>query len=304
MKKIKHILPVVLLIGFVSCKKEPVEPSAATVMTEISYGADARQKMDVYLPADRSSGTPVIMLVHGGGFVAGDKNDFSNQSKALSAQGFAVLNVNYRLVDIDGVLNNPIIHKPSSIKIADQLSDVQAAVNFAVSKAGEWNISSDKWGITGHSAGGTLALLYAYGDKNTGKRVKVAGNWAGATTFGFSDESEILQVDPRIAEVLYRAVGAEAKNANKLAYMAVSPFWVAYQGKALATINIRPEQNNVSDLPDGSKELYQQFTDVLTSKGVPNKWLEVAGADHGFSKQGNWDLVINETSSFFKLHLK
>ena len=162
---------------------------------------------------------------------------------------------------------------------------------------------TDKWGVTGHSAGGTLALLYAYGDKNTNKRVKVAGNWAGATTFGFSDESEFQLLDPKLVEVLYRAVGAEGKNTNKLAYMAVSPFWLAFQGKAIATINIRPENNSISDLPDGSKQLYQQFTDVLNSKGVPNKWVEVAGSDHGFSKAGNWALVISETSAFFKSRL-
>lgn len=304
MKKIQHLMIIALLIVSVSCKKETNEPSsAAMTLTEISYGSDGKQKMDVYLPENRSSNTPVIVFIHGGGFVAGDKNEFSSQMKSLSAQGFAVVNVNYRLLDLDGVLSNPMVHKPSSVKIADQLSDVQTAVNFAVSKAGEWNMSADKWAITGHSAGGTLALLYAYGDKNTGKRVKVAGNWAGATTFAFSDESEFQQLDPRLAEVIYRAVGAEPKNANKLAYMAVSPFWVAYQGKAIATINIRPEMNSVSDLPDGSKDLYQQFTDVLNSKSVPNKWVEVAGADHGFSKSGNWDLVISETAVFFKARL-
>jgi acetyl esterase/lipase len=305
MKKIQSILIVAFLFITVSCKKDPKPEVSveAMTLTDISYGGDSRQKMDVYLPANRSSSTPVVVLIHGGGFVAGDKNEFSQQSQSLSAQGFVVLNINYRLVDIDGVLSNPMVHKPSAVKIADQLSDVQAAVDFAASKSAEWNMSTDKWAVTGHSAGGTLALLYAYGDKNTNKRVKVASNWAGATTFGFSDESEFQLLDPKLVEVLYRAVGAEGKNANKLAYMAVSPFWLAFQGKAIATINIRPENNSVSDLPDGSKQLYQQFTDVLNSKGVPNKWVEVAGADHGFSKTGNWALVISETSAFFKSRL-
>ncbi|MES3016877.1 MAG: alpha/beta hydrolase [Bacteroidota bacterium] len=304
MKTIQHLLVIAFLSIFVSCKKEPKETNLdATIISELSYGSDSKQKMDVYLPENRGSSTPVIVFIHGGGFVAGDKNEFSAQMKSLSAQGFAVLNVNYRLVDLDGVLTSPIVHKPSTVKIADQLNDVQAAINFAAGKAGEWNISADKWGITGHSAGGTLSLLYAYGDKNTGKRIKVAGNWAGATTFAFSDESEFKLLDPRLVEVIYRAVGAEPVNASKLAYMAVSPYWIANQSKAIATINIRPEDNNVATLPDGSKILYQQFTDVLTSKGVPNKWVEVAGADHGFSKAGNWDQVINETSLFFKSKL-
>jgi len=304
MKKLQvYILISALWVLGLSCEKEGNEVvSAPEVLADVTYGSDSKQRMDVYLPASRNANTPVIVLLHGGGFVAGDKSEFSLQSQQLSGKGFVVLNVNYRLVDIDGVMSNPMVHKPSAIKIADQLNDIQAAINLAASKAGEWKMSSEKWAITGHSAGGTLAMLYAYGDRNTGKRIKAAGNWAGATTFGFSDESEIDAVDPRIAEVLYRAIGAEATNANKLAYMAASPFWIAYQGKAIATINIRPQMNAISDMPDGSEELYRQFTEVLNAKSVPYKWVEVAGADHGFSQPGKWDIVLNETVSFFKIH--
>ncbi|WP_285008802.1 alpha/beta hydrolase [Pedobacter faecalis] len=304
MKNTIGILTVLSLFILSSCKKDKKVNLEAQVITDVSYGTDSRQKMDVYLPEGRNENTPVIVFLHGGGFVAGDKSDFSGQSSQLSARGFAVLNVNYRLVDIDGVLSTPIVHKPSAVKISDQLLDIQAAVNMAVSKRGDWKISSDKWGIAGHSAGGTLALLYAYGDRNSDNRVKAAANWAGATNFAFQDESEVRALDPRIAEVIYRAVGAEPVQANILAYMAVSPLWLANQGKARATINIRPESNVVADLPDGSKNEYQQFTNILNSKGVDNKWVEVSGADHGFSKAGNWDLVISETSAFFQARLR
>jgi acetyl esterase/lipase len=289
-----------LLAMFVSCEKDSEETVEASTLPDIAYGTNARHRMDVYLPRNRNANTPVVVLLHGGGFVAGDKSDFSVRAQNLSAKGFAVLNVNYRLVDMEGILDNPIVHKPSAVKIADQLKDLRSAIEHAATKTIEWNVSSDKWYIAGHSAGATLALLYAYGDKNADGRIKAAANWAGATTFAFSDESEIELVDPRVVEVLYRAIGAEAKNANKLAYMAASPYWVAYQGNAIATINIRPEMNSTSDLPDGSKELYKQFTDMLNAKGVTNKYVEVAGADHGFSQAGKWDLVIDETASFFK----
>lgn len=297
---------IVLCSPSISCKKdEPADAISvdAQVIMDLQYGADAKQKMDVYLPANRNSATPVVVMLHGGGFVAGDRKEISDRAKMLSERGFAVINMSYRLVNIDGVLNNPIVHKPSPVKIADQLADIQAAVGVAVGKQSEWNVSSTKWAIAGHSAGATLALLYAYGDKNTDKRVKVAANWAGATTFAFSDESEVKLLDPQIAEVIYRAVGAEPINANKLAYMAISPYWVANQGKATATINIRPEDNSVADLPDGSKQEYQKFTDLLTSKQVTNKWVEVSGADHGFSKAGNWVKVMDETAAFFKANL-
>jgi hypothetical protein len=131
----------------------------------------------------------------------------------------------------------------------------------------------------------------------------VAGNWAGATNFAFTDESEADLLDPRLVEILYRAVGYEIKNENKLAYMSVSPYWVASGTSAIPTINIRPENNAVSGA-DNSKPEYQKFTELLNSKSVPNKSVEVAGADHGFSKAGNWDLVISETDAFFRIYLK
>ena len=253
MKSLTVYFTLCAFLVLTSCKKDKKVTTEAQVITNISFGADPQQKMDAYLPADRNEQTPVVVMLHGGGFVAGDKGEISAQAQQLSAKGFVVLNVNYRLVNIDGVFSNPIVHKPSPVKIADQLNDIQAAINLAAAKSSEWQMSSDKWAISGHSAGATLALLYAYGDKNTSGRIKVVANWAGATNFAFQDESEIKLLDPRIAEVIYRAVGAEPQQVNILAYMAASPMWLAIQGKGLATINIRPESNNVGDLPDGSK---------------------------------------------------
>lgn len=303
MKKPIAYLFISACIVLFSCRKDEKNVATAQVITDVSYGDDAKQKMDIYLPEGRNNQTPVVLMLHGGGFVAGDKAEIAARAQQFSVKGFAVINVNYRLVNVDGVLSNPIVHKPSPIKIADQLNDIQAAVNLAASKAGEWGVSADKWSIAGHSAGATLALLYAYGDKNTDSRIKVAGNWAGATNFAFQNEAEVAALDPRIREIIYRAVGAEPVQANVLAYMAVSPLWVALQGRGRATINIRPESNAVGDLPDGSKAEYEKFTTILNDKGVPNKWVEVAGADHGFSKAGNWELVINETAVFFQSRL-
>lgn len=286
------------------CSKDDMETMPGiTVMSDVAYGPDARQKMDVYLPDERTSGTPVVVLLHGGGFVAGDKSDISSPSRQLSEKGYVVLNMNYRLVDTAGILQTPIVHKPSAVRITEQLQDIKLAVGFAVSKAAEWKIRGDRWAIAGHSAGATLAMLYAYTDVNADGRVKVAANWAGATDFSFQDESQFDQVDPRLVEIYYRAVGYEPVNANKLAYMAVSPYWVVSSGKGKPTINIRPENNELFNMPDVSATLYEAFTNVLNSKSIPNRYIEIAGADHGFSKPGNWDKVITETDIFFKAQL-
>lgn len=306
--KSKNLLYLLGLFLLPSCKDDDTSPDdtplAAQALTNVSYGSDPEQKMDVYLPEGRDKNTPVVILLHGGGFILGDKGEFTMQSQLLSQKGYAVLNVNYRLVDTTGLFSLPPVHQASDITIHDQLDDIEKALDFARSKSDEWVVSDEKIGITGHSAGGTLALLFAYGDHNDDGHVKVVGNWAGATTLAFNDQSEFDSVDPRFKEVYFRMVGAEVTNQNLLAFMAVSPYWVLNNAEEVPpTINIRPENNILGDLPDNSATEYQTFTKLLNDKGVANEYVEVAGADHGFGQTGNWETVIAETDAFFEVKM-
>lgn len=309
MKFIEYYIIYLLVLagGLASCSKtNSVLPNSdlnSKIFTDISYGTDPLQTIDVYLPAKRSNNTPVIFLIHGGGFFAGDKSEFSAHSKQLMNAGFAVININYRLVDSMGANASPPEHRESKIKVTDQLADIRSIVNFVDKQAASWIISGSKWGITGHSAGGTLSLLYAYGKQNADNRIKAAGNWAGVTDLSFPDETYAQMVSPFVLEMLTRGVGFPVKNENKAAYMAVSPYWVVKDGIGKPTINIRPEFNQVSGTPDFSKLQYGELTNLLNSRNIVNHSIEVSGADHSFTKSGNWDLVLNETVAFFKTQL-
>ena len=136
-----------------SCKKEDDnnnEDSAVTMMN-VSYGTNAQQKMDVYLPAGRSTTTTkVIIMVHGGGWNAGDKSDFNQYVDSLKKREptYAIFNINYRLANAPDIF-------PA------QENDVKAAVEFIYSKRLEYLIS-DKFVLVGASAGGHLVLLQGY----------------------------------------------------------------------------------------------------------------------------------------------
>ena len=85
----------------------------------VSYGNDSNQKFDIYLPANRTLETKVIILVHGGGWTAGDKSAMIG-FKDLIFQSFdniAVVNINYRLADEN---NSPY---------PMQIDDITAIVN-------------------------------------------------------------------------------------------------------------------------------------------------------------------------------
>ena len=139
---------------FVSCKKEDITPpqqNPPQTIRNVSYGTDPQQKMDVYLPGDRSvDSTKVMVLIHGGGWNTGDKSDFDIFVDTLNKRdpSYAIFNINYRLAN------------PPNLFPAQEL-DVKAAIEFIVNKSPEYNISN-KIVLVGASAGAHLALLQAY----------------------------------------------------------------------------------------------------------------------------------------------
>ena len=61
------------------------------------YGTDARHRLDVYLPESASGSLPVLIFVHGGGFIQGDKSGRDNFGLCFARAGFVVVVINYRL---------------------------------------------------------------------------------------------------------------------------------------------------------------------------------------------------------------
>lgn len=76
-------------------------PPAMQVQKDLPYGADPRQVLDVYAPPPSAQARPVVVFVHGGGFVRGDKDQggglFANVMHEFVAQGWLGINVEYRL---------------------------------------------------------------------------------------------------------------------------------------------------------------------------------------------------------------
>lgn len=154
----------IFILFSISCNKglEPIGnpiPIPAEDLLNVSYGSDPLQKMDVYLPANRSKdSTKILFLIHGGGWIAGDKNDFADAVNYFKVQlpYYAIVNMNYRLAAL-----------PAQNIWPTQLNDVNSAISFLESKSSEYKINSNKIAIGGASAGGHLALLKAY-KYNTG----------------------------------------------------------------------------------------------------------------------------------------
>lgn len=149
--------------------KEPIDASKSKTMNNVSYGADSKQVYDIYLPKNRTLSTKVMILVHGGGWNAGDKADMNGFNDFIKEQlpNLAAVNMNYRLADE----NNP----PHPM----QINDITSVVNDLKSKQEKYQIGTEL-GFMGVSAGGHLSLLWSY-EYDTENQVNMVCSMVGPT---------------------------------------------------------------------------------------------------------------------------
>lgn len=136
----------------------PVAPAPAISPTarDVAYGTHPRQVLDFW-KADSAAPTPVVFLIHGGGWVNGDKSGYRHGVKRYLDAGISVVAINYRMVtQADEAKVMPPVQWP--------LADAARAVQFVRSKSKEWNLDKTRVGATGGSAGGCSSLYLAFVD--------------------------------------------------------------------------------------------------------------------------------------------
>ena len=130
---------------------QQLESSLEYNLADISYGESSQQVFDLFLPANRTSSTKTIILIHGGGWTSGDKNDMNGIRDLIKEDlpNLAIVNINYRLAD----QNN----RPYPM----QTNDISLVIEMLKRNRGNYVIS-DEFGIIGVSAGAHLGLLWSY----------------------------------------------------------------------------------------------------------------------------------------------
>lgn len=115
----------------------------------ILYGADAKwQRLDVYRPiASEGRKLPVIVSVHGGAWVYGDKERYQYYCMSLAQYGFAVVNFTYRLAP--------------EYKFPSQLEDTSSVFAWVLEHAEEYGFDTRYIFGVGDSAGAHLLSLYS-----------------------------------------------------------------------------------------------------------------------------------------------
>jgi acetyl esterase len=131
------------------------------VTKDIAYGADPKQKLDIYVRGKTGHGKPVVVYIHGGGLARGDKDETgtdglinSNVPVYFARHGMVGVNLNYRLV--------PGVTYPGAG------ADVASAAAWLRANVAKYGGDPNAIFMIGHSAGGTALGTYLYDPKAQG----------------------------------------------------------------------------------------------------------------------------------------
>jgi acetyl esterase/lipase len=288
-------LTLVFVISISSCVKETAggggtgggggtNPLAERIILDTAFGIAPQQKMDIYLPAGRTTATKVIVLIHGGAWEAGDKADMNYYKNLLRAKWpeAAIANINYRLAsNTNNIHHNEI------------MNDIKAAVNMMINNKNSF-VVSDTVTMVGASAGAHLAMLYTYAHNTNGYVRAVAdffgpaqlSDWSWYNTYN-------IFLGQSIGTILTSYNGAPW---NIPLYDSNSPYSAA-TAQSKPTIIFHGTVDVIVPLYQS-----QWMKAKLITLGVPYEYYEYLDG-HGFNNT-NTDDAMNKTVVFLKAHLR
>ena len=168
-------------------KKYPVDwdDSIGTIYKDISYGDKESNKFDLYVPKDNSKKNyGLIVYLHAGGFTSGDKSDDVVILEWLCSKGYVAAGINYTLRTDE---NNASVYSQSM--------EIKEAIPVVVEEAKKLGYNLNQMAISGGSAGGTLAMLYAYRDAEESPiPVKMMFQMVGPSSF-FTEDWDTYGLD-------------------------------------------------------------------------------------------------------------
>ena len=236
-----------------------------TVIPNITYhvASGHENKLDLYLPRTVTGPTPLLLYIHGGGWVGGAKEVNVLRILPYLEMGWAVANVEYRL--------GAVARAPAAVE------DGLCALRWIIQNADEYNVDTSQIVTSGNSAGGHLALTTAMIPSSAGLGRECPGreelsvsaivNW-----YGITDVGDLLD-GPNIKSYAVEWMGSLegrfdiAERVSPMTYVRPGlPPTLTIHGDADPTV---PYQHAIN--------LHEQLDTV----GVPNALHTVPGGGHG-----------------------
>lgn len=200
----------------------------------------------IYLPNKVSNPSPLLVLLHGGGFYQGSPNWMHHWASAMSARGLAVASIAYPL--------SPKSQYPS------QIQEIKSTINQLKIQLSTQNIDTNSIFIGGSSAGGTLALSTAIKCKELNIKGIIALYPITDFTIAFESISDI-----QLIKTQYQGFNSDSM---------ISPRF-QLTDKMPPVLLIHGEKDNI--VPIRQSRL---FYENLTSKQISSEFIELPWATH------------------------
>ena len=238
------------------------------ISADITYGVfqNVPVHLDVWRNLKAPGPVPTLMYIHGGGWVFGDKGGADNLFLPYIERGWNVVNVEYRMADTSPA--------PAAVE------DVRCALRWIYRNASEYHFDTNRIVVSGHSAGGHLALMVGMlpsgGDLDsacpadtTEPPLKVAAivNW-----FGITDVNEILSGPDRKTYAI-AWIGAQPGREERA--KRVSPMTYVRPGLP-PIITIHGDHD-----PTVPYSQAVRLRDALNHAGVTNELVTIPNGSHG-----------------------
>ncbi len=273
------VISISFILFFAYCKKENNQQKSDLIEVTIndqSYGSDAKQKLDLYLPASRNNKTRLFIIIHGGGWTAGDKSDFNSYVDyfKLKFPDYAFANINYRLASANGNY------------FPTQENDVSLAIKFLSDNADKYAISKE-FILMGASAGAQLALLQSYKHTDVIKPLGVI-SYFGPTDLQYMYENSTNSI-PWVLRIITNSMENNPdilKQASPINYL---------QSNSPKTLLLHGDKDTIVPLNQAT-----MLKDKLLSLGVSHELVIYPGEGHDLWTPSSLSSSFNKVETFIK----
>jgi acetyl esterase/lipase len=308
MKTNRRLYHFPLSIIFVAClithtKAQPpavqnIFPTGTIVHRDLPYANDTSKKhlLDIYLPQNASSNTPLVAWIHGGAWMMNDKyadmSYMKNTVRGFIEKGYALASIDYRF--------------STEAVFPAQIQDCNQALEYLYQHAGQYKLNRNRIALIGFSAGGHLASLLALSNNNsvnefdppgikTHFKIKCVLDFYGPSDFvilGASPDTSINNARNPVS-ILLGALPLErpdlAKRASPVTYVDKNdPPFLIVQGEKDQSV------------PYTQSKLLSSW---LTLAGVKNQLIIVPNAPH-YGEMFDVESIRNSLFSFLGDYLK
>jgi len=262
-------------------------PEDVEFSKDVVYGKGGGKdlKLDLSRPKQANGKRPCIVVFHGGGWAAGNKDQHDDVTWTLAQRGYVAATVGYRFA-------------PEHVFPA-QVEDAKCAVRFLRAHAGKYGIDSERIGAVGFSAGAHLSMMLGTTRKEDG--LEGTGGWADQSSrveavVSFFGPTDLTAELPAVSKPILEKFMGTTKEKDPELYRKASP--VTYV-KADSAPTLLFQGTNDPLVP------YTQAVRMIAAMqkaGVPGRAELISLAGHGWFGP-ELDRTAAAMFAFFDQHL-